>query len=357
MKTQQTLSPEIDLVLSLSRTTLDPNLIARVKLLIGLRPNWETVFFISNLQGTSALIYKNINNLVFLKKTVPDSVYKKFRNYYYCSLNKNLRLWIEFIRIYDTFKNANIEIMPLKGIIFCWSIYRDPALRRIAADIDILVKLEDVKKSSDKLCEIGYAADKLLENEIVFNKGKFFVELHWYIMHLLNSINNAELWDRSVFYEIDERKIKTLSNENIILTLATQLHHHLQDLWLFRLCDINEILTQYKDSLDWSYILRKAKKYRIEGSLLVTLYLSNTLMSSYLPEGILKKLTLGSIRKKLLMVVLPNEVRLLLKKQLAARINVYKSAFLKILIQHSLTDCLKIVLYNLKTFRTIIGEH
>ena len=280
------LSPEIKFLLLSSRTSLDENSVAGLLDLSTGGLDWEKILSLSIYHGTAPLIYHSIAASIPLKKAVPEKSLETLKNYYYATLYRTLKLWKEFCDIHDSFKNLRIEIIPLKGIILGNTLYHNPALRSIFADIDILVRQNDIGKAILAMKEIGYIQTSYNPSHMyTFRKGQYLVELHWlFLPSGLNRINTEELWERAKKVTVDNRNLAVLSWEDTLLTLSLQIRHDWPNIKLFRFCDINEILTQHKDALDWEYLARASKKSCIKNTVGFAIYAAGVLFNNGLPK-------------------------------------------------------------------------
>ncbi|MGD0336266.1 MAG: nucleotidyltransferase family protein [Candidatus Omnitrophota bacterium] len=269
------LSPEIKFLLLSSRTSLDENSIAGLLDLTTRGLDWEKILSLSLYHGTAPLIYHSIVASVPLKKAVPEKILETLKNYYYANLSKTLKLWEEFCDIHDSFRNLRIELIPLKGIILGNTLYHNPALRSILADIDILIHKSDGTAASTSVKELGYNKGSFNPGGHigVFRKGQSMVELHYqFFPEGLNKIDTDALWERNKETIVDNRSLRVLSWEDNLLTLALQIRHDWPHVRIYRFCDINEILTQYKDVLDWEYLAQASKKSCIKNTLGFAIY-------------------------------------------------------------------------------------
>ena len=332
MPGQARLNQEAKFILYSSRTELNSDLILSLKELLTHQPlDWNKIFTIARKQGVASLVYNNLNTHPEIKRHIPERVFLSFKNYYYSCLARNLKLWNEFLEILKNFEANGVDVIPLKGIMLAEFIYHNPGLRPIPADMDILVKDIYTYRASGILKNMGYKTtfnDNSLQKRHVaaFTKDKFIIEMHWGILPpWLNKINTERLWENSQLQLYKNQKIHTLSLEDTLLTLSLQIRHHWPDFQLFRLCDINEILTQYEKSLRWIYIRSACENYKIKEALYVSLYLTNLLFSSPLPEEVLLKISNAPIRRKLLMPILRNRIFDLVNNISSASISGYST--------------------------------
>ena len=294
-------SPELKVVLALSRTELDKENIRALQDLSLRKIDWQRVCVISRHYATAALLYQNISSNPLLKERVPLDALSQLKNYYYACLVKNTKLWEEFIYIRKIFTREAIPLLPLKGIIFGEIIYHNPALRPVISDIDILIKEAQRKTAFNLLEENGYLAlSGGRSHEKIFRKDKLLLELHWdFLPRWLNKIDTERLWSRAVIYKCRGQEINALSLEDTLLTLSLQIRHEWPYFKLFRICDINEIIAQNSNVLDWKYIWGSSRNYHLRNSLRLVLAFCVNLLGTPLPEDVSRILEGKNLRNKL----------------------------------------------------------
>ncbi len=344
---REMLSNETRFVLYCCRTKINEEVILLIKKLLTQDIKWDEVFNFSKKHEIASLIYNTANTLDFVRTVIPDDIYQQLRNYYYMVIARNIKLWDEFCKIYDTFEKHGIRVIPLKGIILSETLYGNPAFR-LFADIDILINKSDINRAKDKLKELGYTiSDYSPGHQIAAIKNTLVVELHWLLLPpWLNRINTGNLWKRAKTYELDARRIPSLSLEDMLLFSSLQVRHDWPYIYIFRLCDINEILTQHKKNIDWDYIIYAAEEYGIKRTFYCGLYLCQELFDPTLPEKIAHALSRHIVKNKLLLD--------LLAKQLISALNnkndrqqKSQAYLLKLLMLDSLVDCYKILKHKL----------
>jgi hypothetical protein len=343
-------TPEAEFVLGCSRTRLNAAALARLKALSEQGINWEAVVSIATAQGTAALVYHAIQKTDSLNSLAPAEVIAKLKNYYYSHLGRNLRLWKEFSAIQDCLRVNNIEVIPLKGIILGNLLYRNPALRPIFADIDILVRPEDAMPASRLLEELGYgAAGPCADYQKMFRKGPVLLDLHWnFLLSWLDRIDMPLVWQRARQTAVSGRQVKTLSSEDTLLTLSLQVRYDLPRIRLIRFCDINELLCADNSHLDWDYVIRAARDWQISGPLLFCLAICKKLFGTNVNGGILKTLSRHSWKKKALLFISQKAPLQILNKSLSFREGNLRKRLIKFLLIDNPADCLNIIRHQIR---------
>lgn len=340
-------SPEIKFILSCSRTVMNEKSILSLNGLLKCGLDWEKAVRLAKDNGVAGLIYNNIKKADYLKNDIPDKVLIGLEDYYNLVLTKNLVLWNEFLNVWDNFKKNNIEIIPLKGIIFAESLYHNIALRPIIADIDILIKQNHINLANHILEDLGY---KLIIKDSshvnTYSKNGTILELHWFMLpSWLNRIKTEKLWENSAIYTIDDRDIRILSFEDSLMVSALQTRQDWPLFKLFRICDINEILVQHENHLNWNYILNEGREYGIYQTLCFNLYFCQQLFGSPIPKNVLMKISKNYPKIRFSISLLYKKLESILERESSTNNkNIYDfyGYISKFLMTDSLVDCVKI---------------
>lgn len=224
---------------------------------------------------TATLIYFKISS--FKNKEI-----EKFKNFYYQNLTRNIILHNETEEILKKFSAASIKVIPLKGTFLSNLIYENIGARQIS-DIDILV--DDIEKAKDVLKKLEYIivtkpySEEFYKNfhthlHCIKKTNGIILEVHFKLTKPYEPFKiDRQIWQEVNFVKYKDFEIGNLSLENLLLYLCYHLrqHHFLQ---IGSLVDIVFFIEKYKDKIDWNFLLRKAKIYRMVTILYVGLYLS-----------------------------------------------------------------------------------
>jgi hypothetical protein len=201
-------------------------------------------------------------------------------------------------------RQANITIIPFKGAAITDTVYHNPGLR-MYADMDILIKEQDLSRIKELLLGSGYL-EKRQRYTVVFtkiiNKGiNSNLEIHtMFVPPRPYKVKIPELWGRTESKIIYSQKIQFLSKEDTFLSLAIHIRRHVRILLLKFVCDIAEFLNLYKETLDWEYIQNTANKNHIKNTVYFCLYISQELLNSTLSDRVVNIFKPGLLRKKLI---------------------------------------------------------
>jgi hypothetical protein len=204
------------------------------------------------------------------------------------------------------FEKHSIKALAHKGPVLAQHLYGDPAMRDFG-DLDFLVSTTDVPRARAALQELGYKPrfelTPLQEREY-FRSGYEYVfgsaaepnliELQWQIVPRFYSIpfSMGRLFQRSIECEIEGVRVRTLSDEDLILVLCVHAAKH----GWSQLGMIRDIATLARFELDWNWIESEAGRLGIQRIMAVSLELARTLLGLELPRALAFKPSVVDIR-------------------------------------------------------------
>lgn len=255
----------------------------------------------------------------FLKKedllgVLPEEVREKWQGFYYNNLKRNILALEQIVEIQNILKESGIDFILLKGASLISTVYRNLGLRSFA-DIDLLVKKEDLPALKYKLEELDYRlqSDKkasLLEKfgcgDWVFLKAGFLpLEIHWQLCQYerfrgIIKFNEQEIFRDAAQIEINNNRLLSLSKEDLFLYLSMHLglvHGFSGFHWFY---DLKAIIDYYRQDFDWSLLINKARKSNLTTVLYYILYFYKNLLDKDFPSQILKRIKPSFIKRKLI---------------------------------------------------------
>jgi hypothetical protein len=149
------MAPEDELCLLLARAQLSPEAKERALSLLAGPFEWPRLFERARKHEIFPLLYAGLRTLDF--SGVPDAVRSEWTKTFRLNAIRNELLAVELTRILGLLGDAEIPVMPVKGIALAESLYGDPALR-VCADIDILVPAKRFGEAFQILLSSGYEA-------------------------------------------------------------------------------------------------------------------------------------------------------------------------------------------------------
>lgn len=234
--------------------------------------DWKMVeYFISYHEIGPFLYYVLKDN----PESIPQNIIDHLKNSYYINIQKNRSFWDEFLQVYKLFEQGNIPLLPMKGAALIEDLYSRFPIRPMA-DIDVLVKEQDINRAEVLLSELGYVKDLqgLTEDywrhdqcHLVFEKrgrSRITLEVHWGIDFKRKKQKILpELWDRVREVVLSENYVKLLSPEDTLFSLVLHARRFGKVLCIKNVLDTFLLLEKYIRNYDWRYVFDKCDKYEL----------------------------------------------------------------------------------------------
>ena len=170
---------------------------------------------------------------------------------------------VEFDVITKKLSENEICFMPLKGSVIR-KMYPKIEYRNMA-DIDILVKVEDLKKAGDILKKIGYSVDTLGGNHDSYNKEPYMhVEIHRALIG--ETLNHADYYDdiwrsKRIYQDDNDKYHYYLRDEDFYIFMIFHASKHFSGGGTgFRTVIDEYIYLKNKTQLDFDYINQELAK-------------------------------------------------------------------------------------------------
>jgi len=297
------MSPEARLFLGLTKsyihnTKIDPVAISSVNAM-----DWEKFKTLITYHELYPFVYSAIKRSSW---PIPGDLEKFLCHYYYTTLIRAQDFWQEFLSMADVFRTKNVTMVPIKGISSLADIYRDKPFRPMA-DIDILVKEEELTKAREILSALGYKIDLggLKEEywlkkhcEMAFTKkkqnGSRAVDVHFGLDAKRSKVFVlSRLWERTLEISMDGHTFRLLSQEDQLFCLA--LHQRRfggKGFNLKNVFDVAMILEKFGNSFDWAYVVREAHAGKMRASVFFILLQAKILFDAAVPESVWKGLSI-----------------------------------------------------------------
>ncbi len=202
---------------------------------------------------------------------------------------------LKCLRLFDA---QGIPAMPYRGPVLATAAYGDLYARQFD-DLDVLVPEQQVLQARDLLVSRGYRPLLDLppaqeaayfraqaEHTLVCDADAEVIELHWRIAERYFSfpLDPQGLWERRSQVLLAGKKVWTFSPEDLLLTLCV---HGTKHLWrrLLWICDVARLLCAYP-SMNWPWLMGKARALGSERMLRLGLFLANELLGAPLPVNV-----------------------------------------------------------------------
>jgi len=291
------LDPEFHLLLaccSIGRADDDAGPLAS---LAGASIDWARVVRLAEHHGVGPILYRRLQGI---PEAVPQAIRDELRQRYENNARRNLVFVAELFRVLDCFEAHGIEAIPYKGPVLAEAVYGDLALREFS-DLDVLVRPQDVPRAKQALKTLQYAPNLDLSAaeeraylrsgyELTFDGplGKNLLEIQWAIVPRFFAVDFSveDFFERATLVDLGGREVKTLSLEDLLLTLCVHAAKHA---WT-RLCWLRDIAAATQQPLHWELLLERARRLGIRRILAVSLTLGSRLLGASAPENVMTSL-------------------------------------------------------------------
>jgi hypothetical protein len=250
--------------------------------------NWREVFDEAKAHDVYPLIYpliKGISKHHFLDEVLMS----EWRNATLMCGIIQLNHINQMKKVFQSFKEVNIPIIALKGLVLR-EMYPSPEFRAMG-DADVLVHKEDVKEAEKVLISLGYVKFGTIPIHISFeHKNHLSIDLHSSLVdaNQIKSVAAFEdtLWKNTRIVTMKGLPVLSLSLEYELLHLILHIASHMikSGFGLRQLCDVVVFVEKEKDNIDWNLFFEKAKAYQIEKLVMTIFILCQELFSMDLPN-------------------------------------------------------------------------
>jgi hypothetical protein len=257
--------------------------------------NITTLLEKSNQHAIIPLVYKTLSNI----ESTPTSFLSKLKKYYMHTVQKNMMMSTELIRIMKLLEDNGIEALAFKGPTLAQLAYGNITLRQFV-DLDILVNEKDLYHTAQLLVSQHYLPmDSIgfLKNTAKLHVEKNYefygktngikVEIHWRLLNtfFLKKFKVYNLFETPTHQSINQRNIPTLDSHILLIYLS---NHGASHMWerLAWIIDIDRLVESNNTSFEWNKIILLASSLQSKTTLLLGLGLANTLFNTTLPTHI-----------------------------------------------------------------------
>jgi len=259
---------------------------------------WEALVKEADLQLITPLLYPLITELqknYSIICPVRDHIYQR----YIAVAARNTLAMHDTEILVDKLCEEDIEIAGLKGIYLLEHVYGNIGVRSMA-DIDVLVKKENLARSYELMRELGYQAStyfSLYDQNIDIkhlpplqkDRNSPVVELHWTILEEDEpfTIDPKAIWERVKPVKVANSEVFTLGLEDLILHLCLHLtYQHYLNLGLRGLMDIAMVIHRFQNEIDWQKLIAISQSWSSQKVTALTLKLVETQLNVPIPEGV-----------------------------------------------------------------------
>ncbi len=220
--------------------------------------DWQSIFYHAGVNAVFPQLYHNLNKLATKKGiSIAEEPMRILKSAHYMSVVTSIVRLEELIELLQFCREAEVKVMPFKGVVLAEKIYPDPHLR-VSDDIDLVIP----EFEKDRVFNKSFFK-KIEEFKKKYGDMYVVVHAHWTWFPWLgfwgSDFETERIWDRAVKVKFGDVQVPIMSLED---TLLLSCYHSLRHgrLSLRDICDVYVILRRFGDTLDWDYIFNTAKR-------------------------------------------------------------------------------------------------
>lgn len=262
--------------------------------------HWDAILCASNRDNTTPLLYYTLNSF-FSVVNVPDQIRKQLREAYLWSSARNIRAYQQLLNLVRAFAHERVSVILLKGAHLAELVYGNSALRPME-DLDLLVRVMDLKQVSELLDKMGYRAShedsgRALQHLPRFTKeNSLDIEVHFNIVDppFSGRFDVSELWERARLDSIQGAGVLTLCPEDLLLHLCLHTSgHHCFDNGIMPFVDVSRALDRYENQIDWNKAVATATKWGAVRCMYLMLALTEKMVGLKVPQQVKEQIDQG----------------------------------------------------------------
>ncbi|MEW5869573.1 MAG: nucleotidyltransferase family protein [Chloroflexota bacterium] len=263
--------------------------------------DWQALLQRARQQGLGPLLNMRLRALPGAA-AIPEAALQALQRQHLESGVSALQRLYRLESVLETFQQADIPVIALKGVHLAATVYEDDSLRPMA-DCDLLLHPRDLEQAERLLHRLGYSNARRFwidyEMRVSHELPPFCiaggptVEVHWTLLvpSLPFSIDLEGLWQRAIPLQVGSQCILGLSPEDLLLHLC--LHgptQHLMRTGVRLIYDVAVTVQHYQAAIDWGVLEQHARQWRAIRPAHLMLYLAKELFGAPVPPAALQAL-------------------------------------------------------------------
>lgn len=271
--------------------------------------DWDALLSLADEHRVLPLLF---SRLCGLEQLVPESPRKSLKKGYDRNAFQSFANAAELISVLETFDHEKIPAIPFKGVALGASVYRNLTIRP-AGDLDILIRFADLLRATAILLGRGYE----LKTDVLANglpayphcyeyhferpEDGMVVELRWRLelfpTRFRSDLGLGWAWPGRRTVNLAGAQVPAMSPENNLLMLCM---HGSKHCWsrLIWICDVAQLLFA-EPALNWSEILRDAKRFGLHRALSLGILLAQRVSGAPVPAAVLKHFESDAVTRNL----------------------------------------------------------
>ena len=238
---------------------------------------------------------------------VPEQVLRQFQDVYRHTLAKQMFFRSELKRILTAMNESSIDVLLMKGAALVDDVYDGDIGIRPMADLDMLIKPEQLGDAERVAKELGYipTVDELEQEKMrtedrqlasLYVPGRpVILEIHTHLVEARNPMrfDIEQLWAGGEEVTVAGQRALILTPEYAVATLAVNFmkdRRFYSYSSLGQLTDVAETIRASEDRIDWSVLAREPIFESLRGVTFCALYLAKNLLGAAVPNSVVHEL-------------------------------------------------------------------
>ncbi len=224
--------------------------------------SWKRAIAFGKAHQILPMLYCGCNNS---RVEVPTEIasYLKMAFLKSAAVEQRQNYYIE--KMFDSFRQNNIDFMPLKGTMLR-KLYPEAGMRMMS-DCDVLIKLPQYEKIREIMLEIGFEEKYESNHELVWEvPDHLTVELHKFVIPSYNEDYFRYFGDgwRLAKEKVDDSSQYQMTKEDALIYNFTHMAKHYRDggIGIRHIVDIYVYMKNHQN-LDFAYIDGELKKLKL----------------------------------------------------------------------------------------------
>ena len=260
--------------------------------------DWDYLYRLARRHAVLPLLHRGLEGAA--ADFAPQEFREKLRNEVRENTARNALLAGELLRVAKLFESGGVPLLAYKGPALAVQAYGELSLRRFV-DLDVIVSRRDAARAGALLESQGFRKPEGLtesqerflrrrQSNLAYRRdgGRLIVELHWDVAPapFASVPLGAEVWGRASTVVLFGKEVKSLSPEDLLLTLSV---HGTKHLWerLAWVCDVAALVNSHP-GLDWHLAAGLARDSRAERMFHLGLRLARGLLGARLPDDLVE---------------------------------------------------------------------
>ena len=290
---------------------------------------WDALLLFAELHSVAPLLHHHLKQFDG-SGLIPSEARRRLLQLSHRAGYQNRQFSQAFQDVWDGFAEAQIPVVVLKGLSLAELIYGNLGLRPLI-DLNLLIPRERLETAKGLLSRMGYVDRtrypvqrlyRWMYSQVSLVRPVDFevrLLLQWDVLNRprIHAIDLRRFWDDAVPARISERDALIPSPVDLVLYLCLQpekqgfLNSSASQVvdprefvfaeWtnnrLIRFTDIYEVITHYRDAIDWPVLIERATTSSIEGAVYSSFYWVTKLFGPAIELWVLESLRPPSPRR------------------------------------------------------------